>query len=167
MLPCLFHEDEHLLVVNKPAGLNTHAPSPYAGEGLYDWLRHREARWASLAIIHRLDKETSGVMVFGKTPLANRALTAQFAARSVHKVYQLRTGCPVPAGEQVVKSGIARAGDRYVSSPDGEPAETRFRRLSDGLVEAQPLTGRTHQIRVHAAERGFPILGDALYGGSP
>ena len=167
MLPCLIHEDEHLLVVNKPAGLNTHAPSPHAGEGLYDWLKHREPRWASLAIIHRLDKETSGVMVFGKTPLANRALTAQFAARSVHKIYQLRTDQPVPAGEQVVKSGIVRAGDRYVGSADGEPAETRFRQLADGLVEAQPLTGRTHQIRVHAAERGFPILGDTLYGGSP
>ena len=167
MLPCLIHEDEHLLVVNKPAGLNTHAPSPYAGEGLYDWLKHREARWASLAIIHRLDKETSGVMVFGKTPLANRALTAQFTARSVHKVYQLRTDRAVPAGEQVVNSGIARAGDRYLSSPDGEPAETHFRKLSDGLVEARPLTGRTHQIRVHAAERGFPVLGDTLYGGSP
>jgi 23S rRNA-/tRNA-specific pseudouridylate synthase len=94
MLPCLVFEDEHLLVVNKPAGLNTHAPSPYAGEGLYDWLRHREPRWAALAIIHRLDKETSGLMVFGKTPLANRSLTAQFAARSVHKIYQLRTDRP-------------------------------------------------------------------------
>jgi 23S rRNA-/tRNA-specific pseudouridylate synthase len=72
VLPCLIFEDDHLLVVNKPAGLNTHAPSPYAGEGLYDWLRHREARWAKLAIIQRLDKETSGVMVFAKTPLANQ-----------------------------------------------------------------------------------------------
>jgi 23S rRNA-/tRNA-specific pseudouridylate synthase len=78
MLPCIIFEDEHLLVASKPAGLNTHAPSPYAGEGLYDWLRNREARWANLAIIHRLDKETSGVMVFSKTPLANRSLTEQF-----------------------------------------------------------------------------------------
>ena len=95
MLPCLIFEDDHLLVVNKPAGLNTHAPSPYAGEGLYDWLRHREARWARLAIIHRLDKETSGVMVFAKTPLANRSLTAQFTARSVRKKYLLLTDRPV------------------------------------------------------------------------
>jgi len=58
--PCIIFEDEHLLVVNKPAGMNTHAPSPYAGEGIYDWLRNREPRWARLAIIHRLDKETSG-----------------------------------------------------------------------------------------------------------
>jgi hypothetical protein len=61
MVPCVIFEDEHLLVVHKPAGWNTHAPSPFAGEGIYDWLRHRDRRWASLAIIHRLDKETSGV----------------------------------------------------------------------------------------------------------
>ena len=65
--PCVLHEDEHLLVVNKPAGLNTHAPGPFAGEGIYDWLRHREPRWANLAIVHRLDKETIGVLSFGKT----------------------------------------------------------------------------------------------------
>ena len=130
MLPCLIFEDEHLLVVNKPAGLNTHAPSPYAGEGLYDWLRHREARWARLAIIHRLDKETSGVMVFAKTPLANRSLTAQFTARSVHKKYLLLTDRPVRQSQFTVKSALVRAGERYVSRPvhsGGETAETRFR----------------------------------------
>src|SRR6266851_1423786 len=79
--PCLIFEDDHLLVVNKPPGLNTHAPSPYAGEGLYEWLRHREPRWAGLAIVHRLDKETSGLLVFSKTPLASRSLTEQFTKR--------------------------------------------------------------------------------------
>src|SRR5204862_2127665 len=54
-VPCVIFEDDHLLAVNKPAGMNTHAPGPYAGEGIYDWLRHREPRWARLAIIHRLD----------------------------------------------------------------------------------------------------------------
>ena len=129
MLPCLIFEDEHLLVVNKPAGLNTHAPSPFAGEGLYDWLRHREPRWARLAIIHRLDKETSGVMVFSKTPLANRSLTEQFAQRRVRKKYLLLTDRPVPPKELVVKSCLVRAGEKYVSRPlhaGGEPAETRF-----------------------------------------
>ena len=95
MLPCVIFEDEHLLVVNKPAGLNTHAPSPFAGEGIYDWLRHREPRWAKLAIIHRLDKETSGVIVFGKTTAANRSLTEQFTNRSVHKKYLLLTDRPM------------------------------------------------------------------------
>ena len=181
MLPCLIFEDEHLLVVNKPAGLNTHAPSPHAGEGLYDWLRHRAARWARLAIIHRLDKETSGVMVFAKTPLANRSLTAQFTAHSIHKQYLLLTDRPVGQGELTVKSALVRAGERYVSRPvhqGAKTAETRFRecrmqnaecRSSGGykMVEAEPLTGRTHQIRIHAADKGFPVLGDTLYGGTP
>jgi 23S rRNA (cytosine1962-C5)-methyltransferase len=184
MPPCIIFEDEHVLVVNKPAGMNTHAPSTYSGEGIYDWLRHREPRWAKLAIIHRLDKETSGVMVFGKTPLANRSLTEQFANRQVHKKYFLVTDRAVTRKKFVAKSNIIRAGDRYVSSAAGELAETRFKKAaadvrltvigkkldpqvsSYEVVEAEPLTGRTHQIRVHASENGFPILGDALYGGS-
>src|SRR5229473_2647949 len=103
-LKLILFEDEHLLVVNKPAGMNTHAPSPFAGEGIYEWLKHREPRWASLAIIHRLDKETSGVMVFGKTPIANRSLTEQFTARAVRKKYLLLTDRPVGHEECVVKS---------------------------------------------------------------
>src|SRR2546426_257734 len=132
MLPCVLFEDEHLLVVNKPAGWNTHSPGPYAGEGIYDWLRHREPRWARLAIIQRLDKETSGVMVFGKTPLANRSLTAQFTNRSVRKKYLLLTDRRVRQKEFTVKTALVRAGERYVSRPlqTGEPmAETRFRVL--------------------------------------
>jgi 23S rRNA (cytosine1962-C5)-methyltransferase len=210
VLPCLIFEDDHLLVVNKPAGLNTHAPSPDAGEGVYDWLRHREARWAKLAILHRLDKETSGVMVFSKTPLANRSLAAQFATHAVRKKYLLLTDRAVPQGEFAVKSALVRVGDRYLSRPlhaGGATAETRFRLIArekasgqamEGgnpktgnrnpreirrlksevrrplseagwyeMVEAEPVTGRTHQIRVHAAEQGFPILGDTLYGGTP
>ncbi|HSH95595.1 MAG TPA: pseudouridine synthase, partial [Roseimicrobium sp.] len=89
--PCVVFEDDHLLVVNKPAGMNTHAPSPYHGEGVYDWLRHREPRWAELSILHRLDKETSGLMVFGKSVEANRSLTRQFTGREVHKRYQFLT----------------------------------------------------------------------------
>src|SRR5690242_12381390 len=86
-VPCIIFEDEHLLVINKPAGMNTHAPSPFAGEGMYDWLRHREPRWARLAIIHRLDKETSGVITLSKTEAANRSLTEQFTRREVRKKY--------------------------------------------------------------------------------
>jgi 23S rRNA (cytosine1962-C5)-methyltransferase len=222
VVPCVIFEDEHLLVVNKPAGMNTHAPSPFAGEGIYDWPRHREPRWASLAIIHRLDKETSGVIVFAKTPLANRSLTKQFTERAVRKKYVLLTDRPMKRQELVTKSKIARAGERYVSGARGEEAETSFRLVkgteppphdpkniqhpmkfphepwapphpglllhfaeekekgahsavqrgnarvgSYYLLEAEPLTGRTHQIRVHAAENGFPILGDVLYGGAP
>jgi len=169
----VLHEDEHLLVVNKPPGWNTHAPSPFAGEGIYDWLKHREPRWANLAIIHRLDKDTSGVLVFGKTPLANRSLTEQFTRRTIEKKYQLLTDHAPTRSGFTARSKIVRAGERYVSGTHGDEAETRFTVLNPvvrapgaALVEAAPLTGRTHQIRVHAAEHGFPILGDSLYGGS-
>jgi 23S rRNA (cytosine1962-C5)-methyltransferase len=180
MVPCVIFEDEHLLVVHKPAGWNTHAPAPFAGEGIYDWLRHREPRWATLAILHRLDKDTSGLLVFGKTPLANRSLTEQFTARQVHKKYQLLTDHPVPEKAFTIKTALVRVGEKQVSRPPhagAEIAETHFQPVSDSpltiknsqfhLVEASPLTGRTHQIRVHAAESGFPILGDTLYGGTP
>jgi 23S rRNA (cytosine1962-C5)-methyltransferase len=168
-------EDEHLLVINKPAGLNTHSPSPFAGEGVYEWLKNREPRWSKLAIIHRLDKETSGLMVFGKTPLANKSLTNQFATRKVHKAYILVTDEAVAFEQFTARSTLVRINERYASSKEkGDLAETRFRKLGPvendarlTLIEAQPLTGRTHQIRVHATENQFPILGDPLYGGSP
>jgi len=178
-LPCLIFEDDHLLVVNKPAGINTHSPSRFAGEGLYDWLRNREPRWASLAIIHRLDKETSGLIVFSKSQIANRSLTEQFTARTVHKKYVLLTDRKVIQTKLTVRTALVRAGDIYVSRPaaSGAPiAETRFTLLetphtpsqaSCTSIQAEPLTGRTHQIRVHAADQGFPILGDTRYGGTP
>ncbi len=170
----ILFEDEHLLVANKPAGWNTHAPAPYAGEGLYDWLRHREPRWAGLAIIHRLDKETSGVIVFSKTALANRSLTHQFTERAVRKTYVLLTDKPVSSRQSTVVSTLKKVGDHYASQPfraGAERAETRFHVASSQAgqtrLSAEPLTGRTHQIRVHAASSGFPVLGDTLYGGSP
>lgn len=174
MIPCVLFEDEHLLVVNKPAGWNTHAPSPYAGEGLYDWLHHREPRWEKLAIMHRLDKETSGVLAFAKSPVANRSLTEQFTAHTIQKAYLLLTDRPAPKTELKVVSSLVRAGEKYLSRPlhaGGDRAETHFQLVKaiDGksLVAATPVTGRTHQIRVHAAASGFPILGDTLYDGTP
>jgi 23S rRNA (cytosine1962-C5)-methyltransferase len=178
IIPCICFEDDHLLVVNKPAGVNTHAPAPFANEGIYDWLKHREPRWARLAIIHRLDKETSGLLVFGKTELANKALLRQFTERTVAKRYVFASAGRVSEREFVVRSWLVRVGDRYVSRgrhAGAEMAETRFRRMDEAAAgvstpkgqvwEAEPLTGRTHQIRVQAADRGIPILGDSLYGG--
>src|SRR5947207_3402701 len=169
----ILFEDEHLLVINKPAGMNTHAPSPYAGEGIYDWLRNREPRWSKLAIIHRLDKETSGVMVFAKTPVANRSLTEQFTQRLVSKRYVLGTDRPIGKQSFTARSTLVRAGSKYISrpvQPGGDLAETEFKllRVENGCtyLEARPVTGRTHQIRVHAAEHGFQILGDELYAGT-
>jgi 23S rRNA (cytosine1962-C5)-methyltransferase len=172
-LPLICFEDDHLLVINKPAGINTHAPSPHAGEGIFEWLRNREPRWETLAIIHRLDKETSGIMVLAKTVEANRSLTQQFEERRVKKTYVFLTDCPVPRTEFTVKSTLVRAGEKYLSRPahaGGAEAETHFRVLREHehgtWVEAEPLTGRTHQIRVHAADSKMPICGDRLYGGS-
>src|SRR3954452_5882551 len=95
--------------------MNTHSPSPYAAEGMYEWLRHREPRWASLAILHRLDKETSGVLLFGKTSEANRSLTAQFTEHSIEKTYLLATDRPVSKPQSPVFSHLVRLGDKYVS----------------------------------------------------
>jgi 23S rRNA (cytosine1962-C5)-methyltransferase len=163
-----------LLVVNKPAGWNTHAPSPYAGEGIYDWLRHREPRWAGLAIVHRLDKDTSGVLVFAKSALANRSLTEQFTRREVRKRYLLLTDGHVPERPLRVATGMARDGARYVVRPSRagtEDAVTVFTPEAPAAaaplraVLAEPVTGRTHQVRVHAAAQGFAVIGDRLYGG--
>lgn len=159
--PLVIWEDDHLLVVDKPPGINTHAPSELASDGLYEWLRRRETRWSSLSILQRLDRETSGVMLFGKTREANRELGAQFEQRRVRKSYLLLTDRdPGPASRRICSSG-----------PGGpEHAETEFRPLGRErgrwLVEALPRTGRTHQVRLHARDAGFPILGDTAYGGS-
>jgi 23S rRNA (cytosine1962-C5)-methyltransferase len=162
-------EDEHLLAVNKPAGWNTHSPAPFAGEGLYEWLRHRDPRWSELSILHRLDKETSGLIVFGKTGAANRSLARQFEKGLARKTYILLTDHKTTFRELRVRSALVRSGARYLARPPhagATIAETVFRR--DGTrIQAAPLTGKTHQIRVHAAEHGFPILGDTLYGGTP
>src|SRR5258706_15830085 len=191
--PCVLYEDEALLVINKPAGLNTHSPSPYAGEGIYEWLRHREQRWSKLAIIHRLDKETSGVLIFSKSEQGNRSLTDQFTRHLVRKRYFLLTDGNSPRKEITVKSKIHRIGEKYANAPrssKGDLAITTFRPATPDklrtvalpdhsqiatpaspsaiqLIVAEPLTGRTHQIRVHAAANGFPVLGDTLYAGRP
>jgi 23S rRNA (cytosine1962-C5)-methyltransferase len=173
-LPCVLREDDHFLVVNKPAGISTHAPSPYAGQGIYEFLRGREARWADLATIHRLDKETSGLLVFSKTAAANRSLTQQFTARRVEKKYLFETDRPADFQEREAESALVRAGDRYMARPvhaGAATASTRFRFLrathrQTFLWQAEPLTGRTHQIRIHAAFIGIPILGDSVYGGT-
>ena len=172
-IPAILHEDADLLVVNKPAGINTHAPGPWAGDGLYEWLRDHHPRWDTLAIAHRLDKDTSGVLVFTLSPAAQRSLAEQFGQHSIAKTYLLLTDRPVDWTRREATSVLVRVGTRYVSRPaaaKGVTAQTRFEvlRREGGrvLVQAEPITGRTHQIRVHAADLGIPIIGDSLYGGT-
>ncbi len=176
----ILHEDEHLLAIRKPPGINTHSAGPFAGEGIYEWLRRREPRWAELAIIQRLDKETSGVLLFSKSRRGNVSLTKQFSRRRVSKEYEFLTDRPPRESSFTVRSRIRKGRGRFESlgddseeGDDGLEAETVFRVLRqerDGgpwRVQAEPRTGRTHQIRIHAADSGMPILGDALYGGTP
>jgi 23S rRNA (cytosine1962-C5)-methyltransferase len=156
--PLVLHEDDHLLAVNKPAGINTHAPDRFAQEGLHEWLQRR--RGQPLAIHHRLDKETSGVLVFGKTALANRSLTEQFESKAVRKTYIFLTTAAAPPKPL-----------RATSPIDGKEAATVFEPAGRcgrfTMMRATPETGRTHQIRLHAAQNGFAVAGDALYEKPP
>jgi 23S rRNA-/tRNA-specific pseudouridylate synthase len=93
--PWVRFEDEHLLVVTKPAGVNTHRADPVGQDGMHEWVQ-RQRPGASLSILHRLDMATSGLLVFGKTADANQALTAQFADRTVDKRYELLVEADVP-----------------------------------------------------------------------
>lgn len=172
--PLILHEDDDLLVVHKPAGINTHSSSFHAGEGIYEWLKRREPRWSELAILQRLDKETSGVLVFSKTRRGNVSLFKQFSRRRAEKEYDLQTDRDPGRDAWTVRSFIRKISCRFesVDDPDeGLEAVTQFTVLSSEggrwRLKAQPLTGRTHQIRIHAANQGIPILGDTLYGGSP
>lgn len=155
--PLVLHEDDHLLAIHKPSGINTHKPDRFAQDGIHEWLQKQRPEWRKLAILHRLDKETSGVMVFGKTTLANKSLTEQFERGQVTKTYLFLTSSQPKSSAAVISTPI-----------DGKPARTRFRVVekmgASPLVEAQPETGRTHQVRIHAAEAGLPILGDKEHG---
>jgi len=128
---------------------------------------------STLGMHHRLDKDVSGIMVFALSSRANRALSDGFRKRKVEKVYRAVV-CREPQEDAWVETApIGRKNGRYlcVGPGEGKEAETRFRVIerSGGLalVEARPQTGRTHQIRLHLARRGLPILGDRLYKGRP
>ena len=153
MSSLILFEDDHLLVVHKPSGINTHKPDRHAPDGLHEWLtRHGRA----LSIHQRLDKQTSGVIVFGKSPRANQSLSRQFESHRVRKEYLLLA---------------ERRPRRSKFCADAFKAVTEFEYLQEHcgahLVAARPITGKTHQIRRHAADNGFPILGDTEYGGAP
>ncbi len=177
-LPVLY-DDAFLLVIDKPAGIAVH---PGAGissgtvvHGLLSQVRDLVGIGGELrpGIVHRLDKDTSGCLVVAKTEVALRGLQAAFKARTVDKRYlALVHGAPADAGEfdtLIARHPVDRK--RFSSKVrEGRHALTRFRVLqrfaASALVEVELLTGRTHQIRAHFADAGFPLLGDKLYGGT-
>jgi 23S rRNA pseudouridine1911/1915/1917 synthase len=170
-------QDRHLLVLNKPAGINTQpTPARYKGtlyEAVQVWLnRNPRFRRLEIGMSQRLDRDTSGVIVFSIHPQAHKGLSRQIQERSITKHYlALVSGCPVPAaGQYVSQLAKERRQSRMKSVPQGgREAITEYRVEQDfngaSLVAVQLKTGRTHQIRVHFAEAGHPLLGDQKYGG--
>ncbi len=170
------YEDEHLLVVDKPAGLVVHPArghrSGTLAQGLGDRVAGGEDPWRA-GIVHRLDRLTSGLLVVAKSDAVHRALKAQLADRTLHREYlALVDGVP-EARSGTVEAPIGRARrDRVLMSIDSdEPRDARTHFTLERVLATEALlrvvldTGRTHQIRVHMAAIGHPVLGDAQYGG--
>jgi len=164
------HLDDHILVVDKPAGIPV-LPDGWEKDAPY-LVKMLEAGYSKLWVVHRLDKITSGVIVFARDPESHRILNMQFENREAEKVYHAIVEGNPKWDEKVAKFPLrANVGNKHrtaVDNKNGKPSETRFRVIrryqESALIEAKPLTGRTHQIRVHAYALGNPLLGDILYG---
>lgn len=174
----ILHRDRDIIVVNKPPGMAVHPGAGRGGGTLVNALLYADPHLAGIGgrirpgIVHRLDKDTSGLVVAARNETAMASLSAQFKNRSVHKVYiAIVAGRPDPTRGRI-ETLIARSRvDRKkmaVSKTTGRFAATRYETMEDlgqaALVRVFPETGRTHQIRVHMAHMGHPVAGDALYG---
>lgn len=173
----VLYEDDDLLVADKPAGvLSQPAEGRAEGELAFDEqvlldLARRTGRRPFLRLIHRIDRTTSGLLLFARSPAALAPLAECWAAGSVERVYVARVEGRPEWEETTIDAPIARASDgawRFEISPRGKAATTRARVLERDpetcLVECRLVTGRTHQVRVHLAHAGFPVAGDRLYG---
>ncbi len=169
----ILHHDHELLLVNKPSGLLS---VPGKGEHLSDCLTSRvQEAFPEALLVHRLDMDTSGVMVFGLTPHAQRHLGLQFEKRQVKKTYVARVWGVI--GEKTGEVDLPLIVDwpnrplQKVCHETGKPAQTEWRVMRTGENETRvrlyPRTGRSHQLRVHMLSLGHPILGDPFYATGP
>ena len=161
--------DEHLVVLDKPSGL---LAVPGRGEDKQDCLAARAQRlWHDALVVHRLDMATSGLFVMGRGLAMQRRLSRAFADRAVDKRYEAVVAGRVQVDEGVIDLPLAADWPRRplqkVDAEHGRPSQTRWQvlaREADGTrLALEPVTGRTHQLRVHLLAAGHPILGDALY----
>ena len=174
----ILYSDEHILIINKPAGLPV-LPDGWEKDAPY-LVKSLEEGYGRIFIVHRLDKVTSGVMVFARDAETHRALNIQFENHQAEKVYHaIVQGNPKwdeKTARHPLRANVGHKHRSMVDNKNGKPAETRFKVLKrfqarpeqgrgdSVLIEAKPMTGRTHQIRVHAYALGHPLLGDTLYG---
>jgi 23S rRNA pseudouridine955/2504/2580 synthase len=167
----IMYDDTELLVINKPTGLAVHGGSGVR-LGLIESLRSLLPDERYLELVHRLDRDTSGLVMIAKNARTLRALHQQLRENRIHKRYIALVAGKWPAYQRMVSAPLDRrhtaSGERLVKvSNEGKPAKTEMRvleRFPDAtLIEAKPISGRTHQIRVHTQHIGHPILGDTKY----
>lgn len=167
----IIYEDEHILVVNKDAHMTVHPTRGSASGTLLHAISHNQKQRGQdykIRFAHRLDHDTSGVIVIAKNKYAHHQLSDQFVARSVDKTYWAL--CHGQAEQEFFVEGKMGQTETFarIMTEEGKDSKTLFSLIEKGndwsLIEARPITGRTHQIRLHLQVAGYPIMGDELYG---